>query len=57
LVALVVEHGIAKVKLLHGARYGDVEKASLFFEVSLINCSFKREGAVGEPDHEDDGEL
>ena len=47
LVALIVEHWIAKVKLLHGACDCDVEEAPLFFEVSLINCSFERESAVG----------
>ena len=57
LVALVVEHGIAQIELFHRTRDGDVEEAALFFEVSLINCSFERKGAVGQPDHKDDGEL
>ena len=55
---------ISQIQLVHGAGYGDVEKAAFFFEAVVIFAFFvfvddatAREFALGEPDDEDDFPL
>ena len=57
LVALLVEHGVAKVELFLGAGHGHVEEAALFFEVPIVDRALEWEGAVGQADDEDDRKL